>query len=142
MCQPRSPVEILDVATAPVTDRRAEPRLAVVIAHPDDEALALGARLPRQRGSIFLHITDGAPSSGADAYRDARWGASWKAPFHSPESPLLKVIRSMFRISGGVFDWNGSHHRYWIYCNRIRQRPFLPIPTRAATPTTMPAPLP
>jgi hypothetical protein len=59
------------------------PRAMIVVAHPDDEVVALGGRLERFRESIFLHVTDGAPQDGADAraygfhslkeYRDARY---------------------------------------------------------------------
>lgn len=58
------------------------PRAMIVVAHPDDEVVALGGRLERFRESIFIHVTDGAPQDGADAraygfhtlkeYRDAR----------------------------------------------------------------------
>lgn len=58
------------------------PRLLAVFAHPDDEVLALGARLERWRDALFVCVTDGAPTDGADArahgfgsleeYREAR----------------------------------------------------------------------
>lgn len=58
------------------------PRLLVVLAHPDDEVLALGARLERLSQSRVLTLTDGAPTDGSDArhhgfaslaaYREAR----------------------------------------------------------------------
>lgn len=58
------------------------PRAMIVVAHPDDEVVAVGGRLERFRESIFLYVTDGAPQDGADAraygfhtlkeYRDAR----------------------------------------------------------------------
>ncbi len=58
------------------------PRLLVVLAHSDDEVLAVGGRLERMRASRMLCVTDGAPADGADArahgfgslqrYRDAR----------------------------------------------------------------------
>lgn len=43
------------------------PRTAVVVAHPDDEVLGAGARLPRLRDALFVYVTDGAPVDGADA---------------------------------------------------------------------------
>ena len=58
------------------------PRALVVLAHPDDEVLALGARLERFCASVLLCVTDGAPPDGEDAqahgfptlemYREAR----------------------------------------------------------------------
>ncbi len=40
---------------------------AIVVAHPDDEAIGLGARLGRFREGLFVHVTDGAPRDGEDA---------------------------------------------------------------------------
>jgi len=44
-------------------------RTLVILAHPDDEAIALGAQLPRMQGVTLLHVTDGAPRDGRDAAR-------------------------------------------------------------------------
>ncbi|MCU1226872.1 MAG: hypothetical protein JWQ42_4965 [Edaphobacter sp.] len=43
------------------------PRLLIVLAHPDDEVLAVGGRLERMAGSQFLCVTDGARLDGNDA---------------------------------------------------------------------------
>ena len=44
--------------------------VAVVAAHPDDEVLGLGARLPLLGdGLLLIHVTDGAPRDMADASR-------------------------------------------------------------------------
>jgi N-acetylglucosamine malate deacetylase 2 len=43
------------------------PATAVVVAHPDDELIGAGARLPRLREAIFVHVTDGAPRHLHDA---------------------------------------------------------------------------
>ena len=53
------------IAIAPVVD---EP-VAVVVAHPDDETLGLGARLSHLRRLTLIHLTDGAPLDPADAQR-------------------------------------------------------------------------
>ena len=59
----------------------AVPATAVVVAHPDDEGVGVGSRLPRLAGARFVYVTDGAPRDGRDAsthglsvdhYREAR----------------------------------------------------------------------
>jgi LmbE family N-acetylglucosaminyl deacetylase len=42
---------------------------AVVVAHPDDETIAIGAQLRRMQGLTIVHVTDGAPRNGKDASR-------------------------------------------------------------------------
>jgi LmbE family N-acetylglucosaminyl deacetylase len=44
--------------------------VAVVVAHPDDETLGLGARLSRLRDFKLIHLTDGAPRDMRDAHRE------------------------------------------------------------------------
>lgn len=58
------------------------PRLLVILAHPDDEVLAVGTRLERLSLARLVTVTDRAPEDGADArhhgfstleaYREAR----------------------------------------------------------------------
>lgn len=43
--------------------------VAVVVAHPDDETIGLGAQLARLRHLRLIHLTDGAPRDLADARR-------------------------------------------------------------------------
>lgn len=56
-----------------VLDRLASPApsdcrdLLLVVAHPDDETIALGGRLARLCGIRVLHVTDGAPANMTDA---------------------------------------------------------------------------
>jgi LmbE family N-acetylglucosaminyl deacetylase len=64
MCCPEA---ILQSVTASIGDEARLPRTLVVVAHPDDEVLALGGRLSRYRESAFVHVTDGAPLDGSDA---------------------------------------------------------------------------
>lgn len=47
------------------------PATAVVIAHPDDETVGAGSRLPRLAQAWFVCVTDGAPRDGEDAARQA-----------------------------------------------------------------------
>jgi LmbE family N-acetylglucosaminyl deacetylase len=44
-------------------------RIALVVAHPDDETLAAGAHLKYWADLTIVHVTDGAPRDGADARR-------------------------------------------------------------------------
>jgi LmbE family N-acetylglucosaminyl deacetylase len=43
------------------------PAAMLVFAHPDDEVIALGARLARYRSALIVHVTDGAPRNEADS---------------------------------------------------------------------------
>jgi LmbE family N-acetylglucosaminyl deacetylase len=42
-------------------------RIMIVVAHPDDETIGLGAQLGRFDDALLVHITDGAPRDGDDA---------------------------------------------------------------------------
>ena len=43
------------------------PRVAVVVAHPDDETIGAGSRLPRLRRAALIYTTDAAPGDMRDA---------------------------------------------------------------------------
>lgn len=47
--------------------RAVEPRIMIVIAHPDDETIGMGAQLCRFRNALLIQVTDGAPRDGRDA---------------------------------------------------------------------------
>ena len=44
-----------------------EQRVMIVVAHPDDETIGMGAQLCRFRDALVLQVTDGAPRDGRDA---------------------------------------------------------------------------
>ena len=48
---------------------RVRARIMIVVAHPDDETIGLGAQLCRFGDALLVHVTDGAPRDGADAER-------------------------------------------------------------------------
>lgn len=83
MLQHRSmPDDLFLRATAPEGQLLPVPRTMLVFAHPDDEVIALGARLGRLSSALFVHVTDGAPKNERDSrahgfatldqYREAR----------------------------------------------------------------------
>lgn len=43
------------------------PRAMLVVAHPDDEVIGAGSRLPWLAHALFVHVTDGAPRDTHDA---------------------------------------------------------------------------
>jgi LmbE family N-acetylglucosaminyl deacetylase len=42
-------------------------RVVIVVAHPDDETIGMGAQLKRFRNALLVQITNGAPRDGQDA---------------------------------------------------------------------------
>lgn len=60
-----SPAEAILVALA--ERRRVGERVMIVVAHPDDETLGIGAQLHRFDDALLVHATDGAPRDGEDA---------------------------------------------------------------------------
>ena len=61
------PGELLALVCAGVDDPRPAPTTVIIVAHPDDEVVGAGARLPRLRQAVFVHVTDGAPYDLRDA---------------------------------------------------------------------------
>src|SRR5215210_9592209 len=70
-------------------------RVAIVVAHPDDEAIGAGAQLSRLTGVTVIHATDGAP-------RNPR--AAAEHGFASPAEYALARERELERVMmlGGV----------------------------------------
>lgn len=58
--------DLLRRATAPEDSGLPMPSVMVVVAHPDDETIALGSRIGRFQEAHFVHVTDGAPRNEQD----------------------------------------------------------------------------
>src|SRR5262249_54008707 len=58
---------LLRRATAPEGSVEPMPHAMVVVAHADDETIALGARIGRFHEAHFIHVTDGAPRNEHDS---------------------------------------------------------------------------
>ena len=59
--------DLLRRGTAPAGSDLTMPRAMVVVAHADDETIALGARMGRFHKAHFVHVTDGAPRDERDS---------------------------------------------------------------------------
>ena len=62
----------MTVRAAPILEAVAEGAIVerpvmIVLAHPDDETIGMGAQLCRFRNALLVQITDGAPRAGLDA---------------------------------------------------------------------------
>lgn len=64
----RNVSDILAAISDPARPRIPD-RVAVVVAHPDDETLGCGALLARLDDVVLVHVTDGAPPDAQDARR-------------------------------------------------------------------------
>jgi N-acetylglucosamine malate deacetylase 2 len=59
--------DIFTRALAPAPSPKPIPRALLVFAHPDDETIALGARLGNFGSAHIVHVTDGAPRNEQDS---------------------------------------------------------------------------
>lgn len=66
MTRPR-PIALLDALCAPSPDPHSMPLTVIVCAHPDDEVIGAGGRLPHLREVSIVHVTDGGPRTSDDA---------------------------------------------------------------------------
>ena len=99
-------------ATAAEDDASALPRTLLVFAHPDDETVALGARLGRFGSAHFVHVTDGAPRNE----QDSRWHgfSSWREYRAVREKELAHLLNEAGIASAGhecleIADQEASH---------------------------------
>jgi len=58
---------LLGAVCAPSPRAEPTPPVAIVCAHPDDEIVGAGGRLPHLHDVRVVHVTDGAPRDGLDA---------------------------------------------------------------------------
>jgi LmbE family N-acetylglucosaminyl deacetylase len=87
-------------------------RIAVVVAHADDETLGLGAQLPRMPGVTIVHVTDGAPRNLEDARRKGFANAAEYAVARRAEleaAMALVGVPAASLVSLGIPDQEASH---------------------------------
>lgn len=114
--------ELLARLAAPTLNPALRPRLLALFAHPDDEVLAIGARLGHLRDPLFLVATDGAPEDGTDArdhgfhsladYRAARQQELHNALAHAglPATISRPLLLDPEDVTSHIPDKQSMHH--------------------------------
>ena len=86
-------------------------RVALVIAHPDDETLALGGLFAQVPGLLLVHVTDGVPRALPDAARHggpAAYGALRAAELD--RALAIAAVPGLRRIGLGIPDQDSVFH--------------------------------
>lgn len=91
---PADPGRFLEWLCAEEADPSSAPPVVLVAAHPDDETLGAGTRLPRLPGAVVVHLTDGAP-------RERRWWGAPEAPTREAYARLRREeLRAALSLAG------------------------------------------
>src|SRR5689334_1933438 len=97
MAGPATASEVLGLLADPARPEITA-RTVVVVAHPDDETIGLGAQLRRFRDLLIVHVTDGAPRRIGDAVRSGFDGPAAYA------AARRKELESAMAIAGVPMD--------------------------------------
>lgn len=97
-------LEILKAATAPQNTPVPTPGAMLVFAHPDDEVIAMGARMARFHSAHFVHVTDGAPRNEQDSRAH---GFSSLEEYRSARAGELRHALEMAGLRGASYECLG-----------------------------------
>ena len=92
--------------------RRACAGVALVVAHPDDETLALGGLFAHVPGLLLVHVTDGSPRALPDAARHGMTTAHYAAARAAELDQAMAVadVPGLQRVMLGIADQDAALH--------------------------------